>query len=119
MRHWVTYCLEKYTSEELFEIFEKQVNDIDWVINKDKITKDYLINLFKNNKKIFLNSGGDTAILLTKCKICHSTRVFCHKYSDKRILNIKDIKNGFEKYQKYKNSLQNNNDNISNSIMYL
>ncbi len=113
------YDIEKYTHDELFEIFEKQVKDICWKIDNNKNTKDYLINIFKNNKKLFENSGGDTAILLTKCKIHHSTRVFCHKYNEKRILNIKDIKNGFEKFKDFKHSLQNNDNNVSLSAMYL
>ena len=113
------YDIEKYTHNELFEIFEKQVKDIYWKIDNDKNTTDYLINIFKNNKKLFENSGGDTAILLTKCKIHHSTRVFCHKYNEKRILNIKDIKNGFEKFKDFKHSLQNNDNNVSLSAMYL
>ena len=110
------YNVEKYTYMELNDIFKKQVKDECWKINDDDINK-FLLNIFKNNYGLFECSGGDTAILFTKCKIYHSTRVFCHNWNKKRILNTTDIKNGFDVFKKHKENLKPKDD-LSKNMMY-
>jgi SpoVK/Ycf46/Vps4 family AAA+-type ATPase len=67
-----TFTIEKYTPEELFLIFKKQVYECKWDIEDNCITNDF----FKDKMKYFDKMGGDTEILLSKCKITHSRRVF-------------------------------------------
>jgi hypothetical protein len=49
------YTIEKYTSEQLGEIFIKKVKDINWNVN---IEKDYITNFFKEHIQYFNNYGG-------------------------------------------------------------
>ena len=85
------YTIEDYTPEQLKEIFQKMVGDIEWQV-EDKLP---LEDFFKENYDCFKNMGGDIETLLFNCKIEHGKRVFCDT-ENKRILNLEDIKNGFE-----------------------
>ncbi len=82
---------DNYTSEELFLIFKKKVNDIDW-----KLKKKIKYSWFEDKMDYFKYFGRDMETLLAKVKIAHSKRVFCLDENEKRIINLKDMNNGYD-----------------------
>ena len=95
-----TFTIDDYKSDELKQIFEKQVNDFGWELEDD------LGNFFETNIKYFPKFGGDTETLLSKVKIAHSRRVFGKPRRFKKVIIKKDIDYGFEIFKEY----QRNND---------
>jgi len=84
---------DEYTAEDLYQIFIKMVNEIDWEIDPNsKITADW----FKKNKDYFQFYGRDIETLLAKTKIAHSRRVFCLPETDKKKITLKDLDKGLE-----------------------
>ena len=84
---------DDYNSEELFLIFEKKVNEIEWKLS-GKITKYW----FEDKMDYFKYFGRDMETLLAKVKICHSRRVFCLDKEKKKILTLKDMDKGFDMF---------------------
>ena len=82
---------DDYTYQELFLIFKKKVNDINWKLS-DNITESW----FEHKKKDFKYYGRDIETFLSKAKICHSKRVFCLSTDKKTIITIKDLDRAFE-----------------------
>lgn len=84
---WV-HAIEKYSSQNLTEIFLKMVKDIEWetIVHKDEIT-----DLINNNLKLFKYSGGDMETFLSKCKMVHSKRVFSLEEYHRYILTRADL----------------------------
>jgi DNA-binding transcriptional regulator WhiA len=84
---------DEYTAEDVYQIFIKMVNEIDWEIDPNsKITADW----FKKNKDYFQFYGRDIETLLAKTKIAHSRRVFCLPETDKKKITLKDLDKGLE-----------------------
>ena len=81
---------DDYTYQELFLIFKKKVNDINWKLS-DNITEEW----FEQKKGIFKYYGRDIETFLSKAKICHSKRVFCLTNDKKTILTMKDLDRAF------------------------
>lgn len=81
---------DDYTYQELFLIFKKKVNDINWKLS-DNITEEW----FEHKKGIFKYYGRDIETFLSKAKICHSKRVFCLSNDKKTILTMKDLDRAF------------------------
>lgn len=102
---WV-YKIDKYTPENLGNIFKYQVIENDWEFDEN-ITNETLKEIF--NEDLFEHNGGDTLILFDKIKIVHSRRVFGKKWKFKKVLTIEDIKYGLEllKIHKNKNKKEN------------
>jgi len=94
---WV-FKTDKYTPEDLKNIFIKKIYDINWQIN---INNNILIEFFKTNIDSFLYYGRDMEILLLKTKIAHGRRVFCQPKESKMILTINDLENGFILFKKH------------------
>ena len=69
--------------------------------NKDK-NDDKLLIFFEKNKQYFPNFGGDIETLIFQSKIEHCKRVFFKDDSEKKILTLEDINNGFENLKKNK-----------------
>lgn len=101
------YTLEKYTAAQLHDIFVNQVKLAEWTIKNDDQTTTLLNTIFKDTS-IFPHYGGDTEILLLRCKIANSSRTFLNTLSSmstsfsettKRELDYNDIKNGFESFK--------------------
>ena len=84
---------DDYNSEELFLIFEKKVNEIEWTLS-GKIRKYW----FEDKMDYFKYFGRDMETLLAKVKICHSRRVFCLDKEKKKILTLKDMDKGFDMF---------------------
>jgi SpoVK/Ycf46/Vps4 family AAA+-type ATPase len=89
-----TYDINKYSTDNLKEIFIYQVMENGWDFETTLKLENYkeLGELFKEYLTFFDNNGGDTLILFDKAKICHSRRVFGKRRSLKMNLNINDIK---------------------------
>ncbi len=85
---WV-HAIEKYSPQNLAEIFLKMVKDIKWetIVSKSEITE--LIN--NNNSKLFKYAGGDIETFLSKCKMVHSKRIFSLEEYHRYILTRTDL----------------------------
>jgi SpoVK/Ycf46/Vps4 family AAA+-type ATPase len=65
------FNIEDYSAEELYQILCTQLGS--W---KFSIDDKYVINSIKNNMQLFKGNGGDTRILLDRCKINYARRNF-------------------------------------------
>ena len=91
------FSTDEYKADELFKIFLKKVNDIEWSISEDsKINVEW----FKKNMDYFKFFGRDMETLLAKTKIAHSKRVFCKPENEKKKLILVDLNKGFDMYLK-------------------
>jgi len=105
---WV-FKTEKYTPDDLKQIFIKKVNDINWKINIENES-----DFFEQNNDEFQYFGRDMEILLLKTKIAHSRRVFCKPNSIKTIINQEDLEKGLELFKKHSNSKDKKSTSIYN-----
>ena len=107
----------EYKADELFKIFLKKVNDIEWTITDDSNIK---IDWFKKNMDYFKFFGRDMETLLAKTKIAHSKRVFCKPENEKKKLILVDLNKGFEMYLK-NNDVKNRKErqNTQKSLEYI
>ena len=92
------FKLDAYKPCELKSIYEKQVHDYGWTITKDVgATADTLPEAwFAARMDYFTTYGRDMETLFTKTKIAHSRRVFCLPSSEKKIITLSDLENGFK-----------------------
>jgi SpoVK/Ycf46/Vps4 family AAA+-type ATPase len=93
----VRFTIEPYNANDVFLIFKKKILDGGWEMN-ESIT----INFFNNNFEYFKYFGGDMEILFSRCKRAHSRRVFGADETQKKILNITDLKKGFETFKNHR-----------------
>lgn len=98
---WV-HRIQEYSSDELYDIFIKMVNDIEWDIS---VQKKELVQIFEQNKIYFQNAGGDIETFLSKCKMMHSRRVFSMPIEYKFVLIKDDIVKAME-FMKKNNTKQ-------------
>jgi SpoVK/Ycf46/Vps4 family AAA+-type ATPase len=88
---------DKYSDEDMYNIFIKMVRDIGWEIEENSgITHLW----FNKNKEYFMFFGRDIETLLTKTKIAHSKRVFTLSEKCKKKLILIDLDKGFEIFLK-------------------
>jgi ATP-dependent 26S proteasome regulatory subunit len=88
---------DDYTSEDLYKIFIKKINDSGWTIMEgEKI--DY--KWFEKNKEYFKFYGRDIETLFAKIKIAHAKRVFCLDEKIKKKITATDLENGFKIFLK-------------------
>ena len=90
---------DDYTYKELYLIFKKKVNDINWKLS-DKITEKW----FQDKKDDFQYYGRDIETFLSKAKICHSRRVFCLPREKKTILTKRDLNKAFDLFKENNNT---------------
>lgn len=88
------YNIEKYSGDELKDIFFKMVTNLGWEVKLDDIESKF----FKDNYDSFKNMAGDIETLLFNCKIAHGKRVFC-KPKEKKKITLQDIKEGFKMFK--------------------
>ena len=89
------YKIDEYNAEELYHIFCKKAEDINWKLD---IPTSNATNWFKKNMTYFKYYGRDVENLFTKCKIAHGKRVFCLSLEEKRKITMEDLEKGFEMY---------------------
>lgn len=97
------YTIEKYTADELCQIFKKMVNDMGW--NADSVP----VKFFEDNYNLFTNMGGDIETLFFMTKIEHGKRVL-FKPDDKKKINIQDLENAFKIFKLNKESKKSKQD---------
>lgn len=97
------YTIEKYTADELCQIFKKMVNDMGW--NADEVP----LKFFEDNYSLFTNMGGDIETLFFMTKIEHGKRVL-FKPDDKKKINIQDLENAFKIFKLNKESKKSKQD---------
>jgi SpoVK/Ycf46/Vps4 family AAA+-type ATPase len=100
------YTIEKYTANELWQIFKKMVTDMGW--NAEDIPEKF----FEENYKLFTNMGGDIETLFFMTKIEHGKRVLLKPIERKKI-NIQDIENAFKIFKINKESKKSKEDIIN------
>lgn len=107
------YKTNNYSALELKNIFIKLVNDHGWKCKQECIPSSW----FEEHLNEFKHYGRDMENLLTKTKIAHSRRIFCtSKNYDKGVLEIQDIKNGYEIFL---SNLENTKKTTSNHSIYM
>lgn len=97
---------DDYTYEDLYNIFLKMINDIEWSI--DKNDKDINAQWFNKNKDNFGYYGRDIETFISKIKIAHSKRVFGKDVRLKKKITKEDLDNGLKLYLQNK-PINNNN----------
>jgi len=97
------YTIEKYTADELCQIFKKMVNDMGW--NADLVP----VKFFEDNYNLFTNMGGDIETLFFMTKIEHGKRVL-FKPDDKKKINNQDLENAFKIFKLNKESKKSKED---------
>lgn len=88
--------IDNYNAAQMKQIFLKKVLDYGWKVKDEEIKVDF----FENNKDFFKFFGRDMENLFSKCKVSHAKRVLYEKPENKKILNIDDLKKGFDIYKK-------------------
>ncbi|MEM3858079.1 MAG: AAA family ATPase [Candidatus Micrarchaeaceae archaeon] len=96
-----TLEIEKYTSDELFEIFNQQLKRNGYEIDKNAIEN--VKELFKQNKDYFPYSGGDTERLCKFVEEFHNNKLYDLVIKDNPVNNFNNIdfesiNKGFRKY---------------------
>ena len=97
---WV-HKIDKYTDENMADIFLKLVIDIKWNVDAS-MEKVFIVDFFKDNKDFFKNFGGDIETFISKIKMAHSKRIFCMDKVNKFIINKKDILTGLIMLKKFR-----------------
>jgi len=109
------YSIEKYTSNQLADIYVKMMTkNTDWIID---IKKEDLIKIFKDNHNLFPNSAGDIETLVFATKIEHAKRVVSLDLSHRKIIKLLDIENSITYIRKIKGTAIK--DDTSHLMMYL
>ena len=93
-----TYNIEKYTADELANIFQCQMSLNTWSFESDAVLKNLKTFLTKNYDS-FPNFGGDMETLFFNVKIAHALRVVCKHPSNRKKITIDDIESGFKFYK--------------------
>ncbi|AQN68106.1 putative cfxQ-like protein [Saudi moumouvirus] len=100
------FTIDKYSPQELYEIFKIKVENDKWFITDEN----EILNLFIKNHNKFKYFGRDIETLLFHTKMAHSKRIIFENENNK-IINLEDIKNGLNKFLEH-NSDKNNNESI-------
>ena len=97
------YTIEKYTADELCQIFKKMVTDMGW--NADEVP----VHFFDDNYDLFTNMGGDIETLFFMTKIEHGKRVLL-KPDERKKINIQDLENAFKIFKSNKDAKKSKKD---------
>ena len=93
-----SFKTDKYSAQDLKNIFIKKVHDINWSLEENIDVK-----FFEDNMLLFPYYGRDMEILFLKTKIAHGRRVFCKSLEEKTKLNLIDLEKGFLLFKKHNN----------------
>jgi SpoVK/Ycf46/Vps4 family AAA+-type ATPase len=92
---WV-FKTDKYSPNDLLQIFSKKVNDNKWSMD-NSIDESFFIK----NIKYFTYYGRDIETFLSKTKIAHARRVFTLPDNYKTIITKTDLDNGLKLFIKH------------------
>jgi hypothetical protein len=93
------YTIDKYTPNELCDVYIEQINRCGWTCSHTDI--DSIRKLFKDNSDIITHGGGDTENLLTMAKFAHADTIFSSVMStsvpstNSNVITIEDTTNAF------------------------
>lgn len=90
------FHIEPYNSEELYKIFCKKVNNIEWSLQTDINVK-----WFEKNREHFKYYGRDIEMFLSHVKVYHSRRIFGNPDEQKKV-GICDLNGGLSTFLKHK-----------------
>lgn len=110
----IHFTMDKYTDQDLADIFKRKVIQNNWNIEEDAINAE----LINKDRDYFKFSGGDMEVLFAKCKIAHSKNILSVKGREKRKLNSKDIESGIELFKKNRLENDKKDDNKSWKSLY-
>ena len=113
-RFRMIFEIKKYNEKELALIFQKMVIDKKWNLGEKILENDMkkLVNFMKTNQEQFKYCGGDMETLLQNVRDAHSMRVFGSHPKNKKIITMKDLKEGLELFKQ-----SNDRDDVRNYIM--
>lgn len=103
---------DNYSALELYQIFVKKVQDIEWSLHED-IT----VSWFEKKMAYFTYFGRDMETLLSKIKVAHSKRVFCRPLEEKKRLLFTDLEKGFEMYLKNEETKNRKEKDVYNKMI--
>jgi len=100
------FKIEKYTYQELRDIFIRKIYKLNWKID---INFDDFNKLFENNYKYFKYFGGDIDTFIQDIKHYHARRVACSNTNQFKIITNDDIKKAMHKFIDRRTIQENNN----------
>jgi len=95
------FRLQPYGMPDLVKILMYQITSKKWEYTPD-VTEEWLNILMKDKTDMFRMNGGDTLILMDKCKIAHAQRVFVNTEEKHKCFTRSDIKEGLKMLELYK-----------------
>jgi SpoVK/Ycf46/Vps4 family AAA+-type ATPase len=111
------YTIDKYTPDELSQLFEKMTRDIGdgW---KYSGSKTELVKMFEENYDYFPHFGGDIETLVLQTKIAHAKRVYCMETKEKKRISFEDVEAAFKSFCSNK-TMPEKPDDTSLNMMYI
>ena len=100
------FKIEKYTYQELRDIFIKKIYKLNWKINTDI---DSINKQFEINYKYFKYFGGDIDTFIQDIKYSHSRRIACSNKNEFKIINNNDITKAMDKFINRRTTNENYN----------
>jgi len=100
------FKIEKYTYQELRDIFIHKIYKLNWKID---INFDDINKLFENNYKYLKYFGGDIDILIQDIKYCHARRIVCSNINEFKIINFDDITKAMDNFINRRTTNENYN----------
>jgi Holliday junction resolvasome RuvABC ATP-dependent DNA helicase subunit len=110
----IHFTMDKYTDQDLVDIFKRKVEQNKWELEDDAIDQ----ALINKNRDYFKFSGGDMEVLFAKCKISHSKNIISTIGREKRKLNKKDVEMGIEIFKKNRLDNDKKEDNTKWQSLY-
>jgi stage V sporulation protein K len=90
--------VDKYSANELREIYIKKIMDDKWEIMDNDLIKNIPLNFFEKNYEMFKYNGGDMENLWHLTKICHARRIFGKEIIYMKKIIDKDLEKAFNNY---------------------
>jgi hypothetical protein len=109
------YVIDKYSSDELAEMFLMKVKNEEWSYD-DSI--DEIKSFFKTNHDKFPRFGGDIETLFLKTKIMHSRRIVFKDPQLRKKIKMIDVNKGFDNFVSHRRD-KDSNDNDKILSMYI
>ena len=95
------FRIDKYSSDELKEIFIDKVKRFKWKFNKEITTKK-LTEFFKEHYDMFPNFGGDIENFFKSCQFSHARRIVGKHPGYRTKLTCEDLSKGLERFKNNK-----------------
>lgn len=90
------FHIEKYSYEELLQIFLMKISKNGWLVTIEQPT---LKVWFQKHYPLFSNFGRDVELLFTYVKICHSRRIYGLTQESRKKLTMEDLEKGRQLFE--------------------